>query len=66
MQPLRQQVERIISETDWNEWASSPDNDDNTDDGSMTMVVRRMKADGLSLELISKYTGLKAEKIKEL
>ena len=66
MHPLRQQVERIISETDWNEWASAPDNDDHTDDGSMTMVVRRMKADGLSLELISKYTGLTAEKIKEL
>ena len=66
MKPLRQQVERILFETDWSEWASAPDNDDHTDDGSMTMVVRRMKADGLSVELIQKYTGLTEEIIKDL
>lgn len=66
MKPLRQQVERIISETDWNEWASVPDNGDITDDSNLITIARRMNADGMSVELISKYTGLTAEKINSL
>ncbi len=66
MKPLRQQVERIISETDWNEWASVPDNGDITDDSNLITIARRMKADGMSVELISKYTGLTAKKINSL
>lgn len=66
MKPLRQQVERIISETDWNEWASVPDNGDITDDSNLITIARRMKADGMSVELISKYTGLTAMKINSL
>ena len=66
MKPLRQQVERIISETDWNEWASVPDNGDITDDSNLITIARRMKADGMSVELISKYTGLTAVKINSL
>lgn len=66
MKPLRQQVERIISETDWNEWASVPDNGDITDDSNLTTIASRMKADGMSVELISKYTGLTAKKINSL
>ena len=66
MKPLRQQVERIISETDWKEWASVPDNGETTDDSDLTTIARRMKADGMSVELISKYTGLTAENINSL
>lgn len=66
MKPLRQQVERIISETDWNEWASVLDNSDITDDSNLITIARRMKADGMSVELISKYTGLTAMKINSL
>lgn len=66
MKPLRQQVERIISETDWNEWASVLDNGDITDDSNLITIARRMKADGMSVELISKYTGLTAMKINSL
>ncbi len=66
MKPLRQQVEQIISETDWNEWASVLDNGDITDDSNLITIARRMKADGMSVELISKYTGLTAMKINSL
>ena len=66
MQPLRQQVERFLAETDWAEWASAPDNGDVPDDGNMIMAARRMKADGMDVELIRKYTGLTEDKISEL
>lgn len=66
MQPLRQQVERFLAETDWNAWGAGPNVSDTTDDANMIMAARRMKADGMAVELIRKYTGLTEDKISEL
>ena len=66
MVPLRQQVERYLAETDWNKWASIPDDFDDIEEKEMIKVARRMKADGLAFDMIVKYTGLTVEEIEAL
>jgi uncharacterized protein with HEPN domain len=66
MQPLRQQVERYLAETDWDEWQSLPDEFDDANKEDIVKAARSMKADGMPVEKIEKYTGLTAEEIEAL
>ena len=69
MQPLRQQVERYLAETNWDEWQSMADDfEDTADDVRKTNIenARKMKAKGYAVEDISEITGLTAEEIESL
>ena len=66
MIPLRKQVERYLAETDWDEWASFPDEFDDADKEDIVKAARSMKADDIPVEQIVKYTGLTAEEIEGL
>lgn len=66
MVPLRQQVRQYLAETDWATWESVPDEFDEAADEGILQVARKMKADGIALEKIALYTGLKQEVIEQL
>lgn len=66
MLPLRQQVECYLVETDWDEWQSLPDEFDDANKEDIVKAARSMKADGMPVELIAKYTGLTADEIEAL
>lgn len=66
MLPLRQQVEHYLNEIDWEEWQSLPDDLDDPNMEDIVDAVRRMKADGMEVEKIEKYTNLTAEEIERL
>ena len=69
MQPLRQQVERYLTETDWDEWQSMADDfEDTADDVRKTNIenARKMKELGSDTAFISHVTGLTAEEIEAL
>jgi uncharacterized protein with HEPN domain len=69
MQPLRQQVERYLTETDWDEWQSMADDfEDTADDVRKTNIenARKMKELGSDTAFISQVTGLTAEEIEAL
>ena len=66
MLPLRQQVERYLAETDWDEWQSLPDEFDDANKEDIVNVARRMKTKGYAVEDIAEITGLTAEEIKGL
>jgi len=66
---LRQLVKQYLSETDWSAWESVIDTAEETDNPIYEHTVktaRCMKADGMAVELIEKYTGLNAEVINSL
>ena len=63
---LREQVEKYLAETDWDAWTALPDDFEDTVDEEMVKLARRMKADGMTVELISKYTGLTVAEIDAL
>ena len=69
MLPLRQQVERYLAETDWDEWQSFPDDfEDTADDVRKTNIenARKMKAKGFATQDIAEITDLTAEEIERL
>ena len=66
MQPLRQQVERYLAETNWDEWESLPDDFEDTHEEKMIKAASQMKADGMAVEQITKYTGLTPDEIERL
>ena len=66
MLPLRQQVECYLAETDWDEWASLPDEFDDANKEDIVKAASSMKADGLPAEQSAKYTGLTAEELDAL
>ena len=63
---LKEQVERYLAETDWEEWASLPDEFDDANKEDIVKAARSMKDDGMPVEQIAKYTGLTAEEIEGL
>lgn len=63
---LREQVAKYLAETDWEAWESQPDDYEDSVDEEMIRLARRMKADRLAIDLITKYTGLTAEEIDRL
>jgi len=66
MIPLRQQMERYLAETDWDEWNSQPDEFDDANKEDIVKAVRKMKAKGYPVEDIAEITGLTAEEIAGL
>lgn len=66
---LRNQVAKYLAEINWDEWAQSEDPFSEMDDSvrkNNIEVARKMKSDNISIELISKYTGLNADEISSL
>ena len=59
-------MECYLAETDWDEWASLPDEFDDANKEDIVKAASSMKADGLPAEQIAKYTGLTAEEIDAL
>ena len=66
MLPPRQQVERYLAETNWDEWASLPDDFDDDNNEDMVKAARRMKAKGYTVGDIAEITGLTAQEIETL
>ena len=69
MQPLRQQVEHYLAETDWDEWQSMADDfEDTVDDVRKTNIenARKMKSKGYTTQDIAEITGLTADEIATL
>ena len=66
MLPLRQQIERYLAETDWDEWNSLPDEFDDANKEDLVKAARKMKAKCYPIEDIAEITGLTAEEIEGL
>ena len=69
MQPLRQQVELYLAETDWEAWHQGEDPYTEIDNAAYKQAVesaRRMKAKSYAVEDIAEITGLTAEEIEAL
>lgn len=66
---LRNQVEKYLAETDWDEWQSVADVFEDTDDDVRKTNIenaRKMKAKGFPIKDISDITGLTIEEIEAL
>ena len=63
---LREQVEKYLAETDWEAWASAPDDFEDSVDESVAKVARNMKAKGYAVGDIADITGLTEEEIRGL
>lgn len=66
---LRNQVAKYLTDINWDEWAQSEDSFPEMDDSvreNNIELARKMKSDNISIELISKYTGLNADEISSL
>ncbi len=65
--PLREQITRYLSETDWDEWEK---NDvvikETAVHKSLIQTALRMKNDGVDAKQISRYTGLPIDEIEAL
>lgn len=64
---LREQVTLYLTQTDWAEWEKNETVIvESAVHKNLVQTARRMKKDGMSVDLISRYTGLSAEEIEEL
>jgi uncharacterized protein with HEPN domain len=63
---LRKQVEGYLSETDWEVWASLPDEFGVNAGEDIVKIARRMKNDGMPAGQIARYTGLLEEEVEKL
>lgn len=61
---LRKQVEKYLTETNWDEWESTDDTDTTPSNDAFVEVARQMKKDGMDFSQISKYTGLSIDEIE--
>lgn len=69
IQPLYEQVQRYLSDTDWEEWMKSEDPFTEMDNVAYKQAVdsaRKMKAKGYAVEDIAEITGLTAQEIVSL
>lgn len=69
MLPLCNQVEKYLSETNWNEWESIPDDLEDTIDSIHQVkidAVRRLKAKGYPINDIADVSGLDPDVIASL
>lgn len=68
--PLREQVERYLSETDWDKWSQIADfnseSEDNVVYDKTLQTASKMKRKSFSIEDIIEVTGLSAEEINRL
>ena len=64
---LLEQINRYLTETDWTVWESNEQTKaESAVHKSMQQSARRMKKDGMTLQQISRYTGLSIEEIEAL
>ena len=67
LHPLQEQVARYLAEVGWDEWEK---NDvavsETAAHKTLMQTAQRMKKDGLSINQISRYTGLTTEEIEGL
>ena len=67
LQPLREQVVRYLSDTDWEEREKNEVVIKETAAHKpLVQTARRMKRDGMTTLLISRYTGLTDEEIEAM
>ena len=69
IQPLCEQVQRYLSNTDWEEWQKDEDPYSEVDNAAYKQAVdsaRKMKIKGYAVQDIAEITGLTAEEIKAL
>lgn len=67
LHPLREQISRYISETDWTEWEKNEEVlMETTAAKTLVQTAIRMKKDGMDANLISRYTGLPIDEIEGL
>ena len=67
LQPLREQVAHYLTEVDWEEWEKNEAAIVETAiHKNLIQTASRMKIDGMSIQQISRYTGLTAEEISLL
>ena len=67
LQPLREQVAGYLADTDWDEWEKNEVTiTETTAHKTLVQTARRMKKDGMSIQQISRYTGLTVEEIEGL
>lgn len=69
IQPLCEQVQRYLSDTDWEEWQKGEDSYSEIDNAAYKQAVdsaRKMKAKSYPVQDIAEITGLTAEEIEEL
>lgn len=65
--PLREQVTRYLTDTDWDEWEKNEVViKETTAHKTLVQTAQRMKLDGLPVKQISKYTGLAVKEIEGL
>ena len=65
--PMLEQVKRYLAETDWAEWENNEQvKTESAVHKSLIQTAKRMKKDGMDVKLISRYTGLTEEEVKEL
>ena len=67
LRPLRDQVARYISETDWDEWENNATViKESTAHKILTQTVQRMKGNGYDTKEICSITGLSKEEVEGL
>lgn len=67
LQPLRDQIARFLSETDWEEWEKKAiEPFESVTHKSLAQTARRMKDKGFAVKEISEITGLTIEEISDL
>ena len=67
LQPLREQIIKYLTETNWEEWEKSEQVIAETAvHKNLIQTARRMKSDGMSVESIMRYTGLNREEIESI
>lgn len=69
IQPLCEQVQRYLSDTDWEEWQKGEDSYSEIDNAAYKQAVgsaRKMKTKSYPVQDIAEITGLTAEEIEEL
>ena len=69
IRPLREQVQRYLAETDWEEWQKGEDPYTEIDNAAYKQAIdsaRKMLAKGYAVEDIAEITGLTVEEIETL
>lgn len=65
LRPLRDQVNDYLTNTNWSEWVENEKVvNESIAHKNLVQTAKRMKQDGMDIDLISRYTGLSKEDIE--
>lgn len=65
--PLLEQVNRYLVEMNWDEWENNEQaKAESAVHKSLVQTARRMKRDGMSIQQISRYTGLTTKELEDI